>query len=93
MATMNLNQLAETGKKLYEEEFKDKFASDHNGEVLAIEVQTKTAYLGKTPLEALTAGETAQATGLFYLVRIGSPGVYHLRSRSTRSTPGVRILS
>jgi hypothetical protein len=86
MATMNFDQVAETGKKLYEEEFKEKFATGHTGEVLAIEVKSKTAYLGKTPLEALSAGEAANQAGLFYLVRIGSPGVYHLRStrRATR---------
>jgi len=80
MATMNLKQLAETGKKLYEEEFKEKFAPAHTGEILAIDVQTKTAYLGKTPLEAMQTAREAQPAGAFYIVRIGSPGVYTLRS-------------
>ncbi len=80
MPTLTPAQLAERGRKLYEEEFEDKFAVGHTGEVLAIEVKSKTAYLGKTPLEAVQAGRAAKPAGFFHVIRIGSPGVYKLRS-------------
>ena len=80
MTILNPAQLAERGKKLYEEEFKERYAAGHIGEILAIEIKSRSAYLGKTPLEALNAAEAAQPNGFFHLIRIGSPGVYNLRS-------------
>lgn len=80
MAVLNVKQFSESGRKLYEEEFKDKFAPQHDGELLAIDLVSKTAYLGKTPLEAMQTGRRAKPSGAFYLVRIGSPGIYQLRS-------------
>ncbi len=62
MEIVNPTRLAELGQKLYEERFKDAYAADHTGEPLAIEVESKTACLGKSVLEALTAAEKARQT-------------------------------
>ena len=80
MLILNPAQVSALGKTLYEEEFKERYAAGHAGEILAIEVKSKCAYLGKTPLEALKAAEASQPDGFFHLIRIGSPGVYSLRS-------------
>jgi hypothetical protein len=42
-------------------------------------VESKTAYLGKSVLEALTAAKKAHQNGFFHVVKIGSAGVYKLR--------------
>jgi hypothetical protein len=77
-APFNPTQLGDLGRKLYTETFEPIYAPSHIGEILAIEVKSKTAYLGKTPLEALQTAQAAQPNGFFHLVRIGSPGVYKL---------------
>lgn len=78
METLSPNRLAEIGDKLYEERFKNKYTPEHTGEILAIEVASETAYLGKSALQALRAGQAAQHDGTFHLVRIGGPGVYQM---------------
>jgi len=80
MATLNPTRLAELGRKLYEERFKDEYAPAHTGEILAIDIESSTAYLGKTPLEALAVAKAANHSGHFHLIKIGSVGVYTLRS-------------
>lgn len=78
METPSPTQLAKIGEKLYEERFKNEYTPEHTGEILAIEVASETAYLGKSALQALLAGQAAQHDGTFHLVRIGGPGVYHM---------------
>jgi hypothetical protein len=89
MAIFNPTQLAELGKKLYEEKFKAEYAPEHDGEILAIDVESQTAHLGKSAMEALLAGEAANENGFFYILKIGGPGVYKLRSgrSATRGWP------
>jgi hypothetical protein len=76
MANLNPNQLAELGEKLYEDVFREEYASGHSGEFLAIDVDAKTAFVGKSVEEALLAAKTANESGFFHVVRIGAPGVY-----------------
>jgi hypothetical protein len=78
METLNPTRLAELGEKLYQERFKDQYAPEHTGEVLAIDVESESAYLGKSALEALLAGEAAHRGGFFHVVKIGGPGVYQM---------------
>jgi hypothetical protein len=80
MEILNPTRLAELGWKLYEERFKDEYFPAHTGEILAIDIESSTAYLGKSPLEALTIAKAANHNGHFHLIKIGSAGVYALRS-------------
>jgi hypothetical protein len=90
METMSPTRLAELGRKLYQERFKDQYLPEHKGEVLAIDVESESAYLGKSVVEALLAGEAAHSGGFFHVVRIGSPGVYQMGFE--RSTSRDRIV-
>ncbi len=91
MQTLSPTRLAELGEKLYEERFKDEFAPEHTGEILAIEVESRTAYLGKSALEALMAAKAAHEHGFFHVVKIGGSGVYKMGlGRSTPNVRGVR---
>lgn len=91
MQTLNPTRLAELGEQLYQKRFKEEFAPEHTGEILAIEVESKTAYLGKSALEALLAAKAAHENGFFHVVRIGGPGVYKMGlGRSAPSVRGVR---
>ena len=85
METLNPTRLAELGQKLYEERFKDAYAAEHTGEILAIDVDSGTAYLGTSPLEALTTARAANSNGHFHLVKIGFSGVYTLRSATSEA--------
>ncbi len=88
MQTLDPARLAELGERLYEERFKAEFAPEHTGEILAIEVESRTAYLGKSPVEALLAAKAAHENGFFHIVKIGGPGVYKMGLG--RSSPNVR---
>jgi len=90
MATLNPPRLAELGERLHEEHFKAEYLQEHTGEILAIDVESKTAYLGKSPLEALLAAKAAHKNGFFHIVKIGGPGVYKMGLG--RSAPNVRAV-
>jgi hypothetical protein len=75
-AIFNPAQVTEIGKKLYAERFEPLYAPEHTGEILAIEVQSKTAYLGNSGGEALRAAMAAHPEGFFHVLRIGGGGVY-----------------
>ncbi len=89
METFNPTRQAEIGDKLYYERFQQEYLPEHLGEILAIDVESEVAYLGKSVLDALDAAEKAHKDGFFHIVKIGGPGVYRLGfGRSTQGSQG-----
>jgi len=78
METLSPTRVAALGEKLYRDRFLAEYASAHMGEILAIEVESETAYLGKSALDALLAAEASHKNGSFHVVKIGGPGVYQM---------------
>jgi len=67
---VNIQQLAEEGKRVYEE-VKHKYEPQDNGKFLAIDVDTKNTYVGETSSEAVEAAREAHPDKVFYVVKIG----------------------
>lgn len=87
--TLSPARLAERGRELYAERFRQEFEPDHIGQYLAIDVEAEVAYLGQSPTLALQTAENAHREGFFYLRRIGHPGVYSLNSGRAWSRAGI----
>jgi len=67
---VNIQQLAEEGSRIYEE-VKQEYEPQQNGKFLAIETDTKSAYLGDTTSEAVEKARAVHPDKVFYVVKIG----------------------
>ena len=66
----NIQKIAEEGAKIYEE-IKIKYDPEHRGKFLAIDIDSKGAYLGITSAEALELARQQHPNKVFYVVKIG----------------------
>jgi hypothetical protein len=80
----NPHEIAAKGSDIYNRRYRAEFERVHNGEFAAIDIENETVYLGDLPENALAKARAASPDGLFYLVRVGSPGAF----KSSRMTHG-----
>ena len=66
----DVERIASEGAKIYEGLKKD-FEPKENGKFLAIEIESKSVYLGKTSAEALVKAKEKHPDKLFFVVKIG----------------------
>jgi hypothetical protein len=64
------DDLAESGRRLYDERLKALLDPGHEGKFVAIDPETKRYSLGQTGLDALKAGKRELPDKLFYLLRV-----------------------
>lgn len=84
-----VDRIAQQGNAIYEEHYKQKFESDHQGKFVAIDIIDGVAYLGEFAEDAIQEGREKAPYGVFHLIRIGHPGVFrisHARSRKSFSS-------
>lgn len=74
---IDIHQLSEEGKKIYEE-LRETLGAEHKGEYLAIEVESGDHFLGETIEKAGEKARKQHPDKIFYLVKIGYPGVFNL---------------
>lgn len=68
---MSPNEIAERAKRIYADKFRETYEGSHDGEFLAVDVNSEEAYPGKYPEDAMNAADQAAPDGTFYLIRIG----------------------
>ena len=66
----NVQKIAEEGAKIYEE-IKTTYDPEHRGKFLAIDIDSKDAYLATTSAEALALARQHHQNKVFYVVKIG----------------------
>jgi hypothetical protein len=66
----DIEKIAEEGQKIYDK-IKIKYEPEHNGEFLAIEIESGQVYLGKTSAEAVEIARGKHKDKVFYVVKIG----------------------
>jgi hypothetical protein len=66
----DIDKIAEEGQKIYDK-IKIKYEPKHNGEFLAIEIESRQVYLGKTSAEAVEVARLKHKNKVFYVVKIG----------------------
>ena len=78
---LNAREIAAKGDEIYQRKYRAEFEQRYRGRFAAIDLATESAYLGDLPEEALGAAEAAAPSGTFYLIRIGSLGVFKISRR------------
>lgn len=83
---VNIQQIADQGMKIYEE-IKDQYDPLHRGRFLALDVESKNAYLSDTSEDALEQAREHHPDHIFYVVKIGydaAETIAHSLARSER---------
>jgi hypothetical protein len=86
MSPMDPKVVAERGAKIYAAKYQTAYEAEHGGMYVAIDVQSEAAFVAATPEDALRAAQAKSPGSGFYLVKIGSPGVF----RVAHASPGGR---
>lgn len=66
----NIQEIAREGTRIYEE-IKSRYEPQHNGKFLAIDIETKNAYMGEITSDAVEQARAAHPQRVFYVVKIG----------------------
>lgn len=82
LSLSNPQAIAEAGERIYQERYRGEFEKSHAGRFVAIDVLTEQAYVADRPEEALEHAKTASPTGLFHLIRVGSPAAFRMSTLS-----------
>ena len=69
-------KIAEEGRRFYDEQHKANLERDRNGEYVAIDVLTGSAYVARFPELAIEEAREKAPNGVFHLIRIGAPGAF-----------------
>ncbi len=70
--------IAEQGTKIYAAKYQSEYEEEYPGQYVAIDVRSEEAFVRLTPEEALLAAQAAKPEGMFYLLKVGSPGVFRV---------------
>ena len=68
--TADIQKIASEGSKIYEQ-IKVQYDPKENGKFLAIDIDSKQAYLGNTSAEAVVLAREKHPKKIFYVVKIG----------------------
>ena len=81
----NPKAVAEAGEAIYRDMYQKDYEQNQPGKFVAINVHTKSAFIGDTAGEALISARNAEPKGVFHLIRVGFPGAFQL-SRYQRAS-------
>jgi hypothetical protein len=74
----NPAEIIEIGERIYKEKYQLEYEPKYGGSFLAINVLDGMAYLGETSAGALEKARATAPSGIFHLIRIGSPGAFRV---------------
>jgi hypothetical protein len=77
---VNPKKLAAQGEKIYDEKLKGILEPEHNGKIVAIEVESGDYFLGNSIVEATEKAKQKYPDRLFHVIKVGYPAVHKRRS-------------
>ena len=74
--------VAESAKKVYDEDLRSRLEQDHKDHFVAIEPLSRRFFLGKTFLEVALAAKKAFPDKKAFVIRIGHEAAFHIGAYS-----------
>jgi hypothetical protein len=71
-----MEAIVEAGRRIYDEKYKADFEVRYRGHVVAIDVATEQAFVGRSSWEASQRGRASCPDSLFYLLKVDTPNMY-----------------
>jgi hypothetical protein len=81
-------EIADQGSAIYNRLYRTDFESKWVGRFAAVDIRSEQAVVEDYPETALAKARAILPDGVFYLVRIGSPGAFKLSRRVADARPG-----
>ena len=81
MSTPSLSDpqaMAERAESIYRDKYQEQYEDKYEGKFVAIDVATEEAYIGESAEEALKKARDSDATSVFHLIKVGSPGAFRV---------------
>lgn len=75
--------VAETAKRVYEEDLRSRLEIQHKDDFVAIEPSSRRFFLGKTFLEVALAAKQAFPDRKSFVIRIGHEAAFHIGAFSS----------
>ncbi len=76
---VDLNAIVESGRKIYQEKYQVDFEARLKGKIVAIDIETQHAFIGRSMREAGEQARRAAPDSLFFFLKVGAPAVYTRR--------------
>lgn len=76
-------EIAERGQKLYDERIRASVEDTHQGEYLAVDIDTGDYEIDRSSVEALDRAAARHPNGALFLIRVGFPTAVKLGGRFT----------
>jgi hypothetical protein len=74
--TATPREIARRGTDIYERNYRADYELKWRGRFVALDIDTERSYVADFPEDALAMARAAAPNGVFFLVRIGSPGAF-----------------
>lgn len=78
MLFANPKDIAEAGESIYKEKYRDDYEEKYPAQFVAIDVETKGAFVDILPEKAMEKGRKVNPVGLFHLMKIGASGAFRM---------------
>jgi hypothetical protein len=78
MVTRSPQEIAAKGEKIYAEKFARSYERKHRGKFVAVDIDSKRAFVGDSPEQALEKAQERNPSGCFHLIRVGFAGLYRV---------------
>ncbi len=78
---------ARKAEAIYARRYRDEFESKYHGKIVAIEVQSGDAFVGKTELDAIDKARKKYPDRLFFFLRVGYKAAQRIASPQYHKLP------
>jgi hypothetical protein len=72
----NPQEIAKAGQEIYERKYRANYEPVYSGQFVVIDVKSEEVFVAPHPEEAIKKARLKSPTGIFHLIKVGSPGAY-----------------
>ena len=71
-------EIAAKAEEIYRARYKTEYEKKYLGQFVAIDVDSGQSFVARSAEKAVETAQNAVGSGFIHLIKIGSPGVYHV---------------
>lgn len=72
------DEIVERGEKIYNEKYREEYERKYRDSFVVIDIRTESIWRSQKPEKAFEAAKKKAPEGIFYLIRVGSPGAFRM---------------
>lgn len=72
------DEIVERGERIYNEKYREEYERKYRDSFVVIDIRTEDIWRSQKPEKAVEAAKKKAPEGVFYLIRVGSPGAFRM---------------